>query len=297
VPKIIDNWPFYDIKKLYNFYWLKNNRVVRIIDNIILNNDIDKFVFYSQNGRHYKYNVFISNPKCIGNHYIEDGLDMYTTIDEYNLKYPSPLKRRYRLINYILGSIQNLRERVYQKRSVFWNMTQDTTFFCLHELSMANNKEIINRVNLFNIQIDYEDPNLKELPFLLLSALEEQKICSNHILCRVYIKYLSDNNINECYLKWHPAHTKKSKSEILNYFEKNEIKIHVIEESMILEAYFISTYKHHLVLSIGSSLLMYAHLFGKNFKVVPLYGLLHDIINGRTRRSNYWINTYNRIKF
>ena len=54
---IIDNWGFYTLRKLLDMRWLNNRRVVNLIENFIENIVPSNFIFYSQNGRHYKLSL------------------------------------------------------------------------------------------------------------------------------------------------------------------------------------------------------------------------------------------------
>ena len=62
---LLDNWPFYTQKKIFNLKWIFNYKALNIFDNVINNFIKFNFVFYSQNSRHFKYNVFISSKNCI----------------------------------------------------------------------------------------------------------------------------------------------------------------------------------------------------------------------------------------
>jgi len=294
--QIIDNWGFYALRKLLDFKWLQNRRIVNLIDNFIEKIVPDNFIFYSQNGRHYKYNIFISSKKCIGNNYIEDGLDMYSSQSEFNIKYPSPLKLRYLLINKILSNFQGLNKRIFQKNDPFWASSNKTKFYTLHEYSMKYIQCDLNKINLEKIRLPITSEELEDLPIFLPSALEEQKICSNEYILKSYLIFCSNHNITRAYIKWHPAHTIQSKKYFLETFSTNNIEIIELPNDLLMELYFSSTNKSHKIVSHGSSLLIYAALFGRNCTAHIIYPILHNILGKHTPRSNYWINTYSQYK-
>lgn len=289
---LVDLWNYFNIRSLFNFRWIYNNRILNILDSLIERVAPNGFVFYSQNGRHYKYNIFISHPLCKGNHYIEDGLDMYTSKIEYNKKYPNPLKKRYKIVNNILGFIQGNKNRIFQKSDPFWKANYGTCFFALHEESMKDISLKIPIINLQKVNLKFQEKKLKPIPILLPSALSEQGICSNRELSLTYIRFCVNSNIKEAYIKWHPAHTNESKSEIKSLLRTSGITLIELEKTLSLELYFMHTSTKHKIVSIGSSLLIYGALFGKNCVSFALYPILHIIINGYTPRSKYWLNTY-----
>lgn len=293
---ILDNWGFYTFRKLLNLKWLNNRRVVKIIDNIIENTVPKDFIFYSQNGRHYKYNIFISSKKCFGNHYIEDGLDMYSSYAEFNKKYPNPLKLKNLLVNKMLSSIQGLRKRIFQVNDPYWASNNQTKIYTLHEYSMKYIKCNLKKINLQNIQLPIQNEELEELPILLPSALEEQNICNNIHVVKSYLLFCSKYNIKKAYIKWHPAHTIQTKKYYLDTFSSNNIEIIEIPNNLPMELYFSTTNRTHKVVSNGSSLLIYAALFGKKCTAHIIYPILHYILGRKTPRSDYWINTYSQYK-
>jgi len=291
---IIDNWRFYRVRKLLNLKWLNNPRIVKIIDNFIEKNVPNNFVFYSQNGRHYKYNIFISSKKCINNHYIEDGLDMYSSHSEFNIKYPNPLKISDVIINKTLPVLQGLRKRVFQFNDPFWASSTNTKFYTLHEYSMKHINCNLKKIDLEKTQLPINVEELEDLPIFLPSALEEQNICNNEYVIKSYLIFCSNHNITRAYIKWHPAHTIQSKKYFLETFRTNNIEIIELPIDLLMELYFSSTNKSHKVVSNGSSLLIYAALFGKNCTAHIIYQILHKVLGKKTPRSDYWINTYSQ---
>jgi len=293
---IIDNWGFYTLRRLFDMMWLNNRRIVNLIDNFIENVVPVNFIFYSQNGRHYKYNIFISSKKCIGNNYIEDGLDMYSSHNEFNIKYPNPLKLRHLVINKTLSLFQGLYKRIFQLNDPFWASNYNTKFYQLHEYSMKYIKCNLKKINLEKIRLAIICDELEDLPILLPSALEEQNICNNKYVLKSYLIFCSNHSITKAYIKWHPAHTIQSKNYFLNIFSANNIEIIELPNDLLMELYFSSTNKSHKVISNGSSVLIYAALFGKNCSAHIIYPILHNILGKKTSRSDYWINTYSQYK-
>jgi hypothetical protein len=295
---IIDNWPFYTHKTLINFKWIYNRRIKTIVDKIIENFIGEDFIFYSQNSRHYKYNLFISSYKCVDNRFIEDGLDMYTSYQEFNIKYPKPLRLRYLLGNSILGFLQNLRDRVFQKNNPFWSKTGVSLIYTLSPLSCSQfSVEMgLKTLDLGKIPTKLTFKNLSNTkPIIVPSALEEQMIVSNTIMCNSYLHYLKNNSIKEVYIKWHPSHTLNSKNYILKRFCKANIAVDIIPDAIPLEALF-SSERAFEVITHGSSLAIYAAVLGTSSSKV-LYPILHKLNGKLTPRSQYWINTFPKLNF
>ena len=97
-----------------------------------------------KNGRHYKYNVIITNKKCHSVNYFEDGVDFYFTKKQFNRKYPNPVKIRYKLINFILGNLMGNYNRLKQFNNVFHKKNfNDGVFYGLHKNSDQNLKNIL----------------------------------------------------------------------------------------------------------------------------------------------------------
>ena len=297
IPSILDNWPFYTHSQIFNLKWIfGNKRVISIIDNFIeeiINSD---FIFYSQNGRHYKYNLFISSIRCIENHYIEDGLDMYSTYKQFDIKYPSPLKLRYFFFNRFFSKLQRTNKRIFQKNDPFWNKTESTKCYGLNNLSFK--KILKNKTQiecLGHINLNYEIDELEKIPILLPSALEEQKICTNINLINTYISYLKKKKYSKVYLKWHPGHSENSKSVIKSTLNIEGIKTLIIPNDLMMELYFTTTKNNHEIISIGSGLLIYAAILSKTCKPVALYKLLEKN-SKKTPRSEYWQETFSDFK-
>jgi hypothetical protein len=294
---ILDNWPFYTQKQLINLKWIFNYKALKIFDNIINNFIQDKFVFYSQNSRHYKYNVFISSKNCVENHFIEDGLDMYSSQNEFNIKYPNPLKARYKLVNNLLSNLQNLKKRIFQKDDAFWSKNNKSFFYALSNLSYNNLSIDKNKIiNLQEVEIIVKIPKINSnYPIILPSALEEQNITTNQNIADTYIYFLKKYSIDTINIKWHPAHTLNSKNIISKLISNAGISINYIDDSIPMELFFASENSKLILISNGSSLLIYGVLLGKH-KSHVIFPVLHKITNSKTPRSQYWENTFLNLK-
>ena len=293
IQPVLDNWMFYSLRNILDFRWLHTRRVIDIFDSIIERHVGNEFIFYSQNGRHYKYNVIISSRLCVGNNYFEDGLDNYSSQDVFNTKYPVPLKNRYRLVNFVLGSLQRVRERVHQNREVFWKGKNDSVFYALHPLSMTKIKLHIPKIVLNETYVNLDLPLLSDMPIVLPSALDEQNISVNKMNIKVYTDYLCSSKVEAVYIKWHPAQKESTKRMYRSSFETCGIEIREIDPSVPMELYFTKTESAHTILSIGSSLLLYAALLNRNNVSIVLYNNLHSLIGKKTPRSQYWEETFN----
>jgi len=294
---ILDNWPFYTQKEIFNLKWMFNYKALKVFDNVINNFIKFKFVFYSQNSRHYKYNVFISSKNCIENHFIEDGLDMYSTQNEFNIKYPYPLKIRYKLVNNLLSNIQNLKKRIFQNDDAFWSKNNKSFFYALSNLSYQNLNIDKNKIiNLQEVEINVKIPKINSnFPIILPSALEEQNITTNQNIANSYIYFLKKNSIDAINIKWHPAHTINSKNIISKLISNEGISINYIDDSIPMELVFAAVNSKLTLISNGSSLLIYGVLLGQH-KSHVIFPILHKISNCKTPRSQYWENTFLNLK-
>ncbi len=293
---ILDNWPFYTQKKIFNLKWIFNYKALKIFDNVI-NFINDDFIFYSQNSRHYKYNIFISSKNCVENHFIEDGLDMYSSQNEFNIKYPTPLKVRYKILNNLLSNIQNLNKRIFQNDNPFWSKNDKSFFYSLSNLSYQNlNIDKNKLINLQNVEINVKIPKINSnYPIILPSALEEQNITTNNNIANSYIQFLKKNSIDIINIKWHPAHTLNSKDIISKLISNEGISINYIDDSIPMELLFATSNSKLTLISNGSSLLIYGVLLGQH-KSHVIFPVLHKIGNGKTPRSQYWENTFLNLK-
>jgi hypothetical protein len=294
---LIDNWPFYTQKQILSFKWFMNRKILNIFDNVINNMIKDNFVFYSQNSRHYKYNAFISSKNCIENHFIEDGLDMYSSQNEFNIKYPDPLKIRYKLVNSLLSTIQNLKKRIFQNDNAFWSKNDNSFFYALSNFSYQNLNIDTNKIiNLQEVETDVKIPNINyTFPIILPSALEEQNITTNQNIANSYIYFLKKNSIDVINIKWHPAHTVNSKKIISKLISNEGISINYIDDSIPMELVFATSNSKLTLISNGSSLLIYGVLLGQH-KSHVIFPILHKISNCKTPRSQYWENTFLNLK-
>ena len=154
----------------------------------------------------------------------------------------------------------------------------------------------LKKINLDKIRLDFVCDELDDLPILLPSALEEQNICNNKYVLKSYLIFCINHSITKAYIKWHPAHTIQSKNYFLNIFNTNNIEILELPNDLPVELYFSTTKKSHKVISNGSSVLIYAALFGENCTAHVIFPILHEVLGKKTSRSDYWINTYSQYK-
>ena len=118
---------------------------------------------------------------------------MYASYYEYNIKYPKPLPKRYLILNKILGTLQSLEKRIFQKNRVFWSKNGSTEIYTLSSKSCAHfhKNHNLNIIDLSKVNISFKFRKLNNKKYIILpSALEEQNIISNSILCDSYIYYL-----------------------------------------------------------------------------------------------------------
>ena len=293
-----DNWyhfPFFTHKFLWNLSWLNTRRYIEYIDRYIDYLCDDNFIFYAQNGRHYMYRAFITNKKCLGVEYFEDGVDFYFTAEMFNIKYPSPLKVRYKIVNYLLSSLLRVGQRVLQDDLVFPNkQSQPGKVYVLSPKSTHYFRLYFSEIELINpISASiFHDIAFKTV--LCMSALEEQRIAPNNHVLDVYISWLRAEGINEVSLKFHPAQSNVTRDYVGTRLITAGLEVDIIDDNVRMEGIFKSFGTDFKVVGCGSSLLNYALENSKDCQVYALYERI-ETKTGLTPRSRQWRNSFSHI--
>lgn len=293
LPGELDFFPFFTLRKLFNFKWLFSKEIVKKWDEIIRENISEKFVFYAQNGRHYKYRVISSHPNCIDVNYFEDGIDFYMTLDEFSKKYKTPLNRRYRFINLILGNVLGIYNRIRQDKSVFPDPFGTSVLFVLSEKAGNFLETILPRKIVLKVPRKTDHIQLTNNSLLLcFSALEEQGVVSNTDMMRGYLDFLSSYNINSdklLYLRFHPAQTDLSREFII--LSLKDYNITILSDDLIIEEFVANQVNDFDIIGCGSSVLNYAIELNNSVRCFAIYRLIEKH-SGLTRRSSQWRDTF-----
>ena len=299
ISESLDLFPFYTHKQIFNFKWIKSNLIIKNWDRLIDLNIDEEFTFYSQNGRHYKYNVIMTNSLCKHVNYFEDGIDFYFTKNQFNRKYPSPLFLRYKIINFILGKLMGNYARIKQYDNVFRSLSKnDGIFFGLHKNSGSNFKNYFKKRIILNYDNSYTNHSFNKNDVIFcFSALEEQLITSNKSMIESYICWINKNKISKInlFLRFHPAQTENTKKFIIDKLTMSKYKFKVIPDEIRMESIFRSKDFSAIVVGCGSSLLMYALLMSNKSIVNVIYPIIEAKV-GKTFRSNQWKDSFEKIK-
>lgn len=287
-----DYFPFFTLKYLISFKWLLTPKVVKLWDHIIENEVNAPFIFYAQNGRHYKYRIISSNSNCIGVNYFEDGIDFYMTFEEFVKKYPNPLRIRYKLINYILGNFLGVYNRIRQDKDVFPSFNESTRLFVLNRNTGSHLAHILPDRVILNSQslgISFQLPHNSIL--ICFSALAEQGVANNEDMMKGYIDVLNSRNFissRTLFLRFHPAQSMKSRVYILETLSGWNVS--EMSDDLIIEEFIADQNSEFILMSCGSSVLMYASLLSSKVKCFAIYKSIEKH-SGYTRRSSQWRNT------
>ena len=297
LPYAFDYFPYFTLRKIYTLKWINTYRIVKNWDCIIENKINSPFIFYAQNGRHYKYRVISSHVNCRGINYFEDGIDFYMTLNEFSRKYSSPLRKVYKLVNYILGTALGVYDRVKQDSFVFPDPYGNSVLYVLSENSARHLSAIIPSKRALNQTSNRNHTQLpKNSTLICFSALEEQGIASNEDMIRGYLDFFSamkfDSN-RDLFLRFHPAQNNFSRAYIVSVFK--QFKITVLSDELIIEQYLASQSSDFDLVSCGSSVLNYALELNENVKCYAIYKAIERYA-GKTKRSSQWRDTFNENK-
>jgi hypothetical protein len=292
----LDKFPFYTHRNLSSFRFLQSNRYIQKWDEIVENQVKGEFILYAQNGRHYKYNVLMTNEKCSAVHYFEDGVDFYFTKQQFVKKYPDPLKIRYKIVNFILGKLLGNYNRIRQYDRVFRNLTKhDGIFYGFSKLSGRKFIDFFTERRILPLKLVVSSFLLRSNVVFCFSALSEQRIVDNQTMMQAYEQWWSKNDeCDQIALKFHPAQTNASRDFIRLYLLDLGIDVEVIPDDIRMETLFKSNDFSAQVVSCGSSLLMYALLMNSRITLHAIYPIIEKF-SGRTNRSSQWNDSFENI--
>ncbi|NQX82437.1 MAG: hypothetical protein HRT66_10645 [Flavobacteriaceae bacterium] len=268
IPAEVYYHSFNVLKELKTLQFLKNSKIVEKIDDLIkgfINGD--DFIYYCPNSRGPLYRAFFSHDKCSGVNYIEDGMDAYLSREGLLNKFPKKVPAHIRLFDATLGILPVFcnKRLGYMKGELYSNIKKNNTsnIYSLSDKAFKNqineNIEVLKIGYKSHYNYDYKWSNV-----FVFDAVVEQKVVKEkdfysfvNWFCSTYY-----NDVNETLaIKFHPHQGETEISQILKIFEKNKIETKVISNDVSMEVVFMIN-KKTKVFGIGSSLLLYASLFG-----------------------------------
>lgn len=273
----IINYPFFVVKKLINFKWIKYRSIVTQIDQVIAQKlGQSKFNFYCQNRRHYFLNVIATNDNLNSLFFIEESMDAYLDYNDYNTKYTFKLKWPYVLVNSCLNIFLS---EVKSKRIVLPDSPFENDTICTKSFYALTSSAFVSFVPRDQIQQVYPSipsrlkragSNVKVLAF---GALAEQGVMLIDDVVAAYKSYLMGVSQEEIvFIKFHPFQSENNKRIILAALEGWLIE--VLPDNLVLEAELLVGNIH--LISISSSLLLYAEKLSATNTVSILYRVFRE---------------------
>lgn len=289
--------PYFTNKQLTSFKFLKSKKYIKQVDKIIDNNFDEKFVYYVHNSRNYLYRIVISHPLCEEVQFIEDGLDMYLDEVEFDRKYPRKVRLRHKVINFFLGKLLGVYDRLMQVDDPFANKSGERHIYGLTDYSFA--KFIDEDANYHKVDTEYirkaqEFLLPKGTNLFVFSALVEQHITTQPIINDFLRWFVNKFQITELSVNFHPHQSEDVRNEIITILKEEGIIVNVVPDEVVMEILFINNDDIN-VYGIGTSLLIYATYFMEKAKVHSLYPYFEKHLNLITPRTKYWANTYESI--
>lgn len=268
--KSIVEFPFFAIRRLKNLKWMRTRSIINEIDSslkeIISENP---FVFYCQDLRHYLLNVVATNKNCTKVNFIEESYYAHLSKKEFNKAYAFRLDIKYKIINILFASIlfHNFRKRLILQEHPFGDYkNSNSIFYALTDSSFSNyiESKYIKKVSL--------EPSLfgsinTKRHLLAFGALQEQNILSLDRVIEIYKHYLIQKDIKQVYIKFHPSQNEENRNRIL--YELRNINAKILEDNHLIENYLLQGNLN--IISIGSSLIIYAAKLNKTNKPVALF--------------------------
>lgn len=272
-----------------------NREKVEIIDSVLdefLKGDV--FTYFCPNTKNPFYQIYLTHEKCVQINYIEDGFDAY--LDKNDLLAKFPLKEHYidRLLSLLMpffGSTSST--RVKYGRYMYDNYGYSKSrFFHIGKGAFLHS----NPNDRFHVPINYK-ANINSNVCFVFDALVEQEIITHDSLLHYLIRSCSimkdELKVDTLAVKFHPMQTISLRAELISIMS-NFFQVEVIEDSVILENYFIAS-GGLKVFGFGSSLLIYASLNDTN-NVYPLYTMIDKSDYLDTRRPDLWKKTFSKMK-
>jgi hypothetical protein len=186
---------------------------------------------------------------------------------------------------------KSISRRLILPNSAFEKRTLDKHyFFGLTKNSFSNYcpKESIKVVDLA-LKPELKNSNNKTY-IICFSALDEQGVLNSKNAANIYKEFLNKKNIKDnFYIKFHPFQSKVNRDIFINTL--HEFQFEVIPDNFILEKEFLSGNIN--LISIASSLLIYAKKLNTKNNVFPLYVFTKNKVS--KKRFNIWDDALNQL--
>lgn len=300
IPNIIYYHPFNAIRKLFKFKWLKNKDFIKVLDELVkYYTNSNPYIYYAPNSRSQIYKIFITNKKCCGVDYLEDGMDAYLQEEYYYRKYPlniQPLKKI-------------IQSKFFDKISIFKNKRlkeEDDPFksynnhkpmiYCIsknaykfrenqtHVLSLVTISERFKSTKSLN---DYDR-------IFILDAVVNQGVIPAKVFKQFFIDFLDTYDHDNLKIKFHPFQEKNIKKWIIETIMKKGLSVEIFDDEIPFELVLVQT-KSLFIYGIGSSLLIYGKILG-NHNVFPLYPNFLHKYNYQSSRHEFWESSFKMIE-
>ncbi len=299
IPDTIYYHSYNKLSTLKKFKWLCNSTIISIIDDIIEDvSDFSNFIYYCPNSRNFHQRVFITNKKCKGVEYLEDGMDAYLEKNLYYEKYPLVLRKINYLAQELLFKWIDLfcYDRLYQEDDPFKTFySHKAKIHCISDNAYNFRNEVnVLPLDKITINTNFEVGNIDDGDhILILDAVVEQKVVPIEIY-KKFIKYfITSFDINSLKVKFHPYQDEGLKEWTLNEFKQTSIDVSEVEEKMPFELILL-TKKKLTIYGIGSSLLLYSKILS-NHKVHVLYKTFKEQFKYISPRLKFWDSAFKEI--
>lgn len=285
------------IRYFYKFHFLRNNKQISYIDEII-NTFIKKesFTYYVPHCKNPLYSVIINHNQCEQVHYIEDGADNYLSLNSLTVKFPLSIHWGHRLFSSVFKFIPAIHvDRIVQYTNLYTDIGKSISkCYTINEQGfqqgLNQNVRVLpleqNIINLFQTSINY-------LNAFVFDAVVEQKVMSEKTLFSFFLRFIKDNPnfINEgISIKFHPAQGDSSKSLIVDILKEQVVPFEILSPDVNFEV-FLTSNNSIKIFGIGSSLLKYSKIYNPKL-TYPLYNHINreDILD--RKRLVTWDNMF-----
>ncbi len=285
---------FNTLKTLPRLKFLANKKMLSVIDDIIDRHVDHSFTYFCPNSRAPLYRAFISSPKCVEVNYIEDGMDAYLSKEELLKKFKVPIPvylkcadAMFKALPFFYGNRLN-----YVGDRFLPDLKGKTSkVFCLTETAFKN-QENNNRIVLSPKKDGhYSKVNLISTNIFVFDAVKNQNVVPEKILYDFVSWFCTDYfKEKKIAIKFHPFQDKNETDIILKIFDDHKIEAEIIPKDIVLEAAFFNN-RELKVYGIGSSLLVYAALFGVK-SVHVLYPFFEYMAKFKSPRLDIWNDVF-----
>ncbi|EOD9422227.1 hypothetical protein [Vibrio campbellii] len=249
----------------------------------------DQYTYYAPHCRNPFYQVFITHPRCVQVHYLEDGMDAYLDMESIYNRFPPYKPLTYKVYDKVLSFFDEYTK--VSRTSRYVNLYEDigrypSILYGLSNQSFSHSEKrkclvFSDAVAKSCIGTAYVSDSL-----LLLDAVVEQNVISEDAFKR-FIEWFFSETISgpAINVKFHPMQSAFSKRYVLEAASKNDINCNILDENLIE----IDLYKYQglKIYGIGSSLLNFASLTNRH-EVHALYDFFEQKLGYLSPRLELW---------